>query len=222
MGCAFNNREHYIEGYLLDTLSETERDDFAGHLFECDECQSELQFRERISDITSDTVISHSQLVGADILLKKKRAFAIATGLVLMLVSFFTYRLLLNLPPVPSAQAENFQPSPYFEALLNQNWRSTGKGIDSVISPQNYTNDSNNIIFQWVSNVDTPLELAIFNNRDSLVFSSIHVNGFQYTLTNAGAKLHPGRYYWQLDNPSSRIPPFTGCFFINKPEYIND
>ncbi len=50
MKCEYHKREYFIEGYLSDTLTEAERDEFADHLFGCEACQKELQFREALKE----------------------------------------------------------------------------------------------------------------------------------------------------------------------------
>ena len=51
MHCTLENRQGMIDAYLREQLSETERDNFEEHYFDCQDCFNELRFSSEMAQL---------------------------------------------------------------------------------------------------------------------------------------------------------------------------
>lgn len=97
--------------------------------------------------------------------------------------------------------SENFTPDPFYENLINSNFRN--KAI-KIIDPATDT-VSKIPEFTWTENENDVLFLVIINNHEKKLFDKEIKNGEAPFL-----RIDPGLYYWQLQNHEENL--FTGRF----------
>lgn len=97
--------------------------------------------------------------------------------------------------------AENFVPHPFYENLVEMNYRSAGIRIER---PELDTLREKPV-FSWKNIPEEKLTLVIINNREEIKFKEQIFNN-----TRLKINLSPGLYYWQLQNENETL--FTGSF----------
>ena len=104
--------------------------------------------------------------------------------------------------------AQAFEPSEFFEGMIEVQYRSPSVQVETPKSGQNFTT-SKNIKWSWQSSEYDSLNLAIFNNKEKVLFETYI--GTSYKLTQ---KLECGIYYWQLESSDEAL--HIGKFTIGK------
>ena len=104
--------------------------------------------------------------------------------------------------------AQAFEPSEFFEGIIEIQYRSPSVEVESPKPEQNFLT-CKNINWTWQSNQYDSLNLVIFNNKEKVLIESRI--GKTYKLTQ---KLNQGIYYWQLENPDEAL--HIGKFTIGK------
>jgi hypothetical protein len=94
--------------------------------------------------------------------------------------------------------AGNFDPSPIYESLTFQTYRS---GILRVLTPVSEHEVRDSVHFRWQSAPGTTIQFRILNNRGTVIVDTIP-GGNEYYLTDP---LAPGIYYWRLDSPDELL-----------------
>jgi hypothetical protein len=99
---------------------------------------------------------------------------------------------LLPSPPPSDLYAANFEPSPLYEGLVAQPFRSYGLRI---YEPATGTEVADTVRFRWDTSYRGDLTFRVFGNRENEIFRTT-VSPTGYTLIQ---KLEPGLYYWRLE-----------------------
>ncbi len=117
-----------------------------------------------------------------------------------------------DIPPAPrevpdpaELYAANFEPSPFYENLVDQPLRSH---IVRIQTPQPDDKITNDVYFSWESYVPITVHLHILDNRDHVIWS---------TTTDKQSIIYsddpaPGIYYWRLETDEELL--YVGKFIV--------
>jgi hypothetical protein len=113
------------------------------------------------------------------------------------------------IPPVPREPADlyaaNFEPSPFYENLIHQQFRSPAV---RVRTPEPGVDISDTVHFSWESRTPISLLLRIHDNTGAIVWETTTDRG---SVTYSD-DLDPGIYYWRLESEDELL--YVGKFTV--------
>lgn len=210
-----------IDDYLLDRLDDTEKDEFETYCFTNDDFFEEVRARKHLIEAVKtvgDKFVDTPEVGLNNAIAQRKTVIRLIAAIVTLLITVSVGFWLISSINQPEYRPEDFAQNTQFESLIDPTWRSNGFGLENVISPKNGSNFTDNVFFEWISDPGVSLVLTVFNNTGDAVTETVVTNQ-NYFLD--AKHMGPGRYYFQLDNPSLLKPPYTGTFFIQKPGSID-
>lgn len=211
MNCTLENRETFIDLYLLRKLPEAETEAFEQHFFSCRECAEELSVRRHLIEALKQE--KRDRDAGAPVSRRIARYWPYLAAAAVLAIGVIWVPRLFN-SSAPERNAENFVANRQLENAIEQNL----KNLDIVItalSPGIGEKLNKKIVFAWEAEHNNEpytgsLDLVIMNNRHLDVFKkTIQGNRFQME-----SKLIPGLYYWTLEYNHETV--YIGKFFVGK------
>ncbi len=116
-------------------------------------------------------------------------------------------------PPVPEEPRElyaaNFEPMPFYENLVDQQFRSH---LVRVQSPEIDEEITNEVHFSWDTRVPMQVHIKILNNNQDIVWQT---STEEQHVSYDTSELEPGIYYWRLENDEELL--YVGKFTIPLP-----
>jgi len=114
------------------------------------------------------------------------------------------------MPPTPEEPADlyaaNFEPMPFYENLVDQQFRSHLIRVQSPDIDEEITND---VQFSWDTQIPMEVNLKVLNNNQDIVWQAS--TGETHLIYDT-SELEPGIYYWRLETDEELL--YVGKFII--------
>ena len=197
----------YVDALRLDKIN-TLPAEVTGHVEECTECKKAVvQLNALMEDTAPAADETHPFFDKANTSGKSRYfsvyriAAAVAFFLLIGVLVFYVTRS----PHVPDTFAENFEPFPLYESMVEQDFRSYGL---EILSPGAGEEMRNGVTFQWEIRYDDQLIVSILDNRGEIV----QTNTLTEDVYHFDDLLEPGLYYWRLETEERLL--YVGKFIV--------